>query len=146
MRIKRTFPIEILLIDFISLILTVALSVYFVICGDYTLALLLLSIVVGFFGLITFFAYLYSRLYINIYSKQVEIRKYFKVYLYDIKDCSFLVEEINRTIQGDIIYKFQLAYKNQIVLEINSNSLAPEYRTSSFMNKLLECNHITKGS
>ena len=78
MKIKTSFPIEICLIDFIVGLLSLGLSIYFLICGEYML-MIYPGIVIAFFGILTLLIFLFSRLYISIDNKYIEIRKFFKI-------------------------------------------------------------------
>ncbi len=140
MKIKNSFPLEMLLIDFVAGLFAIGLSVYFLICKEYVLSLLLLGITIVGLGLLTFFAFLFSRLYIIINKEYVEIRKYFKIRKYELHKCSFIVDEINETIQGDLIYILTIIYENTTILRINSNSLDPEFRTRGVVLRLQEYN------
>ena len=83
MKIKTSFPIEILVMDFIVGILSVGLSIYFLICKEYNL-ILYPGIFIVFFGAFTFLIFIFSRLYIRINNDNIEIRKYFKVRKYSL--------------------------------------------------------------
>ena len=140
MKIKNSFPAEIFLLDFLAGLFTIGLSVYCLIWKAYFLSLLLIVITIFVFGLLTFFAFLFSRLYISINKEYVEIRKYFKMRKYELHKCSFLVEEKNETIQGDLIYILTIIYENTTILRINSNSLDPEFRTKEVALRIQEYN------
>ena len=140
MKIKNRFPLEIFLLDFLAGLFTIGLSVYCLIWKAYFLSLLLIVITIFVFGLLTFFAFLFSRLYISINKEYVEIRKYFKMRKYELHKCSFIVEEKNETIQGDLIYILTIIYENTTILRINSNNLDPEFRTKGVALRILEHN------
>ena len=140
MKIKNRFPVEIFLLDFLAGLFTIGLSVYFLICKEYFLSLLLIGITIFVFGLLTFFAFLFSRLYISINKEYVEIRKYFKMRKYELHKCSFIVEEKNETIQGNLIYILTIIYENTTILRINSNSLDLEFRTKGVALRIQEYN------
>lgn len=140
MQIKNSFPLEIFLLDFLAGLFTIGLSVYLLICKEYVLSLLVIVITIFVFGLLTFLAFLFSRLYISINKEYVEIRKYFKMRKYELHKCSFIVEEENETIQGDLIYILTIIYENTTILRINSNSLDPEFRTKGVALRIQEYN------
>jgi hypothetical protein len=133
MKIKTSFPIEILVMDFIVGILSVGLSIYFVICKDYNL-ILYPGIFIVFFGALTFLIFIFSRLYIRIDNDNIEIRKYFKVRKYSLNKCDIIVKEINETVNGDLIYELTIKYENNKVLKVNSASLDSEYRTKKYVS------------
>ena len=135
MKIKTSFPIEILVIDFIVGILSVGLSIYFLICKEYNL-ILYPGIFIVFFGAFTFLIFIFSRLYIRINNDNIEIRKYFKVRKYSLNKCDIIVKEINETVNGDLIYELTIKYENNKVLKVNSNSLDSEYRTKKYVSLL----------
>ena len=135
MKIKTSFPIEICLIDFIVGILSVGLSIYFLICKEYNL-ILYPGIFIVFFGALTFLIFIFSRLYIRIDNDNIEIRKYFKVRKYSLNKCDIIVKEINETVNGDLIYELTIKYENNKVLKVNSNSLDSEYRTKQYVSLL----------
>jgi hypothetical protein len=135
MKIKTSFPIEILVMDFIVGILSVGLSIYFLICKEYNL-ILYPGIFIVFFGALTFLIFLFSRLYIRIDNDNIEIRKYFKVRKYSLNKCDIIVKEINETVNGDLIYELTIKYENNKVLKVNSNSLDSEYRTKKYVSLL----------
>ena len=135
MKIKTSFPIEILVMDFIVGILSVGLSIYFLICKEYNL-ILYPGIFIMFFGALTFLIFLFSRLYIRIDNDNIEIRKYFKVRKYSLNKCDIIVKEINETVNGDLIYELTIKYENNKVLKVNSNSLDSEYRTKKYVSLL----------
>ena len=135
MKIKTSFPIEILVMDFIVGILSVGLSIYFLICKEYNL-ILYPSIFIVFFGALTFLIFIFSRLYIRIDNDNIEIRKYFKVRKYSLNKCDIIVKEINETVNGDLIYELTIKYENNKVLKVNSNSLDSEYRTKKYVSLL----------
>lgn len=135
MKIKTSFPIEILVMDFIVGILSVGLSIYFLICKEYNL-ILYPGIFVVFFGALTFLIFIFSRLYIRIDNDNIEIRKYFKVRKYSLNKCDIIVKEINETVNGDLIYELTIKYENNKVLKVNSNSLDSEYRTKKYVSLL----------
>jgi hypothetical protein len=101
---------------------------------------LLIVITIFVFGLLTFFAFLFSRLYISINKEYVEIRKYFKIRKYELHKCSFIVKEENETIYGDLIYILTIIYENTTILRINSNSLDPKFRTKEVALRIQEYN------
>lgn len=135
MKIKTSFPIEILVMDFIVGILSVGLSIYFLICKEYNL-ILYPGIFIVFFGALTFLIFIFSRLYIRIDNDNIEIRKYFKVRKYSLNKCDIIVKEINETVNGDLIYELTIKYENNKVLKVNSNSLDSEYRTKKYVSLL----------
>ena len=135
MKIKTSFPIEILVMDFIVGILSVGLSIYFLICKEYNL-ILCPGIFIVFFGAFTFLIFIFSRLYIRINNDNIEIRKYFKVRKYSLNKCDIIVKEINETVNGDLIYELTIKYENNKVLKVNSNSLDSEYRTKKYVSLL----------
>ena len=135
MKIKTSFPIEILVMDFIVGVLSVGLSIYFLICKEYNL-ILYPGIFVVFFGALTFLIFIFSRLYIRIDNDNIEIRKYFKVRKYSLNKCDIIVKEINETVNGDLIYELTIKYENNKVLKVNSNSLDSEYRTKKYVSLL----------
>ena len=135
MKIKTSFPIEILVMDFIVGILSVGLSIYFLICKEYNL-ILYPGIFIVFFGAYTFLIFIFSRLYIRINNDNIEIRKYFKVRKYSLNKCDIIVKEINETVNGDLIYELTIKYENNKVLKVNSNSLDSEYRTKKYVSLL----------
>jgi hypothetical protein len=135
MKIKTSFPIEILVMDLIVGILSVGLSIYFLICKEYNL-ILYPGIFIVFFGALTFLIFLFSRLYIRIDNDNIEIRKYFKVRKYSLNKCDIIVKEINETVNGDLIYELTIKYENNKVLKVNSNSLDSEYRTKKYVSLL----------
>ena len=135
MKIKTSFPIEILVMDFIVGILSVGLSIYYLICKEYNL-ILYPGIFVVFFGALTFLIFIFSRLYIRIDNDNIEIRKYFKVRKYSLNKCDIIVKEINETVNGDLIYELTIKYENNKVLKVNSNSLDSEYRTKKYVSLL----------
>lgn len=135
MKIKTSFPIEILVMDFIVGILSVGLSIYFLICKEYNL-ILYPGIFIVFFGAFTFLIFIFSRLYIRINNDNIEIRKYFKVRKYSLNKCDIIVKEINETVNGDLIYELTIKYENNKVLKVNSNSLDSEYRTKKYVSLL----------
>lgn len=135
MKIKTSFPIEILVMDFIVGILSVGLSLYFLICKEYNL-ILYPGIFIVFFGALTFLIFIFSRLYIRIDNDNIEIRKYFKVRKYSLNKCDIIVKEINETVNGDLIYELTIKYENNKVLKVNSNSLDSEYRTKKYVSLL----------
>lgn len=135
MKIKTSFPIEILVMDFIVGILSVGISIYFLICKDYNL-ILYPGIFIVFFGALTFLIFIFSRLYIRIDNGNIEIRKYFKVRKYSLNKCDIIVKEINETVNGDLIYELTIKYENNKVLKVNSNSLDSEYRTKKYVSLL----------
>ena len=135
MKIKTSFPIEILVMDFIVGILSVGLSIYFLICKEYNL-ILYPGIFIVFFGAFTFLIFIFSRLYIRINNDNIEIRKYFKVRKYSLNKCDIIVKEINETVNGDLIYELTIKYENNKGLKVNSNSLDSEYRTKKYVSLL----------
>ena len=130
MKIKTSFPIEICLIDFIVGLLSLGLSIYFLICGEYML-MIYPGIFIAFFGILTLLIFLFSRLYISIDNKYIEIRKFFKIRKYELDKCDIEVKEINETVNGDLIYELTINYENKKVIKVNSNSLDSEYRTKN---------------
>ena len=143
MKIKTTFPHEVILIDSFILLIVIILDIIFVIQQEWLLMLLLTLSALCFFGLLTFLIYLFSRFYINI-NEYVEIRKYFKISKYKTSECSFDVKEINETVNGDLIYILTITCDEVVVLKINSNSFDSEFRTKFYVNKLLEYNNLSK--
>ena len=135
MKIKISFPIEILVMDFIVGILSVGLSIYFLICKEYNL-ILYPGLFIVFFGALTFLIFIFSRLYIRIDNDNIEIRKYFIVRKYSLNKCDIIVKEINETVNGDLIYELTIKYENNKVLKVNSNSLDSEYRTKKYVSLL----------
>lgn len=143
MKIKTTFPYEVILIDSFVLLIVIILDIIFAIQQEWLLMLLLTLSALCFFGLLTFLIYLFSRFYINI-NEYVEIRKYFKISKYKTSECSFDVKEINETVNGDLIYILTIICDEVVVLKINSNSFDSEFRTKFYVNKLLEYNNLSK--
>ena len=143
MKIKTTFPHEVILIDSFVLLIVIILDIIFAIQQEWLLMLLLTLSALCFFGLLTFLIYLFSRFYINI-NEYVEIRKYFKISKYKTSECSFDVKEINETVNGDLIYILTITCDEVVVLKINSNSFDSEFRTKFYVNKLLEYNNLSK--
>ena len=143
MKIKTTFPHEVILIDSFVLLIVIILDIIFAIQQEWLLMLLLALSALCFFGLLTFLIYLFSRFYINI-NEYVEIRKYFKISKYKTSECSFDVKEINETVNGDLIYILTITCDEVVVLKINSNSFDSEFRTKFYVNKLLEYNNLSK--
>lgn len=143
MKIKTTFPHEVILIDSFVLLIVIILDIIIAIQQEWLLMLLLTLSVLCFFGLLTFLIYLFSRFYINI-NEYVEIRKYFKISKYKTSECSFDVKEINETVNGDLIYILTITCDEVVVLKINSNSFDSEFRTKFYVNKLLEYNNLSK--
>jgi len=135
MKIKTSFPIEICLIDFIVGLLSLGLSIYFLICGEYML-MIYPGIFIAFFGILTLLIFLFSRLYISIDNKYIEIRKFFKIRKYELDKCDIEVKEINETVNGDLIYELTINYENKKVIKVNSNSLDSEYRTKNMYQLL----------
>lgn len=135
MKIKTGFPIEICLIDFIVGLLSLGLSIYFLICGEYML-MIYPGIFIAFFGILTLLIFIFSRLYISIDNKYIEIRKFFKIRKYELDKCDIAVKEINETVNGDLIYKLTINYENKKVIKVNSNSLDSEYRTKNMYQLL----------
>ncbi len=130
-----------LLLDFVVGLFAIGLSVYFFICREYILLFWFMGIVISFFGLLTFFVFLFTRLYIDINEEFLEIRKYFKVRKYELDKCSFIVDEKNETIYGDLIYVLIIKYGNTNILKINSNSFDPEFRTKETALRIQEYNN-----
>ena len=143
MKIKTTFPHEVILIDSFVLLIVIILDIIFAIQQEWLLMLLLTLSALCFFGLLTFLIYLFSIFYINI-NEYVEIRKYFKISKYKTSECSFDVKEINETVNGDLIYILTITCDEVVVLKINSNSFDSEFRTKFYVNKLLEYNNLSK--
>ena len=143
MKIKTTFPYEVILIDSFVLLIVIILDIIFAIQQEWLLMLLLTLSALCFFGLLTFLIYLFSRFYINI-NEYVEIRKYFKISKYKTSECSFDVKEINETVNGDLIYILTITCDGVVVLKINSNSFDSVFRTKYYVNKLLEYNNLSK--
>ena len=143
MKIKTTFPYEVILIDSFVLLIVIILDIIFAIQQEWLLMLILTLSALCFFGLLTFLIYLFSRFYINI-NEYVEIRKYFKISKYKTSECSFAVKEINETVNGDLIYILTITCGEVVVLKINSNSFDSEFRTKFYVNKLLEYNNLSK--
>ena len=135
MKIKTSFPIEICLIDFIVGLLSLGLSIYYLICGEYIL-MIYPGIFIAFFGILTLLIFLFSRLYISIDNKYIEIRKFFKIRKYELDKCDIEVKEINETVNGDLIYELTINYENKKVIKVNSNSLDSEYRTKNMYQLL----------
>ena len=135
MKIKTSFPIEICLIDFIVGLLSLGLSIYFLICGEYML-MIYQGIFIAFFGILTLLIFLFSRLYISIDNKYIEIRKIFIIRKYELDKCDIAVKEINETVNGDLIYELTINYENKKVIKVNSNSLESEYRTKNMYQLL----------
>lgn len=140
MKMRNSFPEEVLLIDFLVAIIMFFFSFFMLISKEYFLCIILISVCVSFFGICTLIAFVFSRFYIII-SDTVEIRKYFKVRRYQLIDCVFFVKEINTTIHDQLIYILTVACNGKIVLKINSNTLDPEFRTRSCVEKIKKYNH-----
>lgn len=143
MKIKTTFPPEVILIDSFVLLIVIILNIIFAIQQAWSLMLFLTLSAFCFYGLLTFLIYIFSRFYINI-NEYVEIRKYFKIRKYKTSECSFDVKEINETVNGDLIYILTITCDEVVVLKINSNSFDSEFRTKFYVNKLLEYNNLSK--
>ena len=140
MKIKNSFPLEVLLLDLVVGLFAIGLSVYFLIYRAYILLLCFIGSVIIFYGLLTFLVFCFTRLYIDINEEFVEIRKHFKVRKYELNKCSFEVDEKTETIYGDLIYILTIKYENTNILRINSSDLDPEFRTKEVALRMQEYN------
>lgn len=139
MKIKTSFPVEMVVIDCIAGLFLIGFVVYYLLCGQYDL-IIFPSILASFFALLTFLCFLFSRFFVSIDEEYVEIRKFFKVKKYELDKCRIVVDEKNKTQNGLFIYILIIEYEKKIVLKKNSNSFDSDYMTKEYASKLQSYN------
>lgn len=142
MKVKTSFPYEIFILDLLVGVVGIAVSIYGLIVREYLLCVIVITFLV-FLGTINLLMFIFTRFYITIYDK-VEIRKYFKIRQYELEECTFHIEELNETVNGELIYILTIKYYDKVILKINSNSFDSDYRTKEYVNKFKNYNNIIR--